>query len=56
VWTLAELRGVRIDAASPGPGKGSEFRVTFPAVRAVRRPVPAAIAPVATSAKAADKL
>jgi hypothetical protein len=56
VWTLAERCGGRIDAASPWPGNGCEFRVTLRAVRGVQRAVPAAIAPVAMSAKAADKL
>jgi len=37
VRNIVELHGGRVEASSPGLGKGSEFRVTLPAVRGAAR-------------------
>jgi two-component system CheB/CheR fusion protein len=37
VKNIVELHGGRVEASSPGLGKGSEFRVTLPAVRGAAR-------------------
>ncbi|MES1265525.1 MAG: hybrid sensor histidine kinase/response regulator, partial [Variovorax sp.] len=43
VKNIVELHGGKVQASSPGPGKGSEFRVTLPGARSVAaEPAPAA--------------
>jgi two-component system, chemotaxis family, CheB/CheR fusion protein len=53
VRSIIELHGGRVEAASEGPGKGSEFRVILPATR-VERPAetpPPAVTPFSAHAK-----
>jgi chemotaxis response regulator CheB/signal transduction histidine kinase len=47
VKSIVELHGGRVEAFSPGPGKGSEFRVTLPATRGPVQPPLASSAPPA---------
>ena len=49
VRNIAELHGGRVEASSPGLGKGSVFRVILPAVRGAGRDTGAALPPAAAA-------
>jgi signal transduction histidine kinase/DNA-binding response OmpR family regulator len=51
VKRLVELHQGKVEAESPGPGKGATFRVTLPSISAVQPHAPAAPRPDAASAQ-----
>ncbi len=55
VKSLVEMHGGRVEAFSDGPGRGSEFRLTLPAVRGNDRPADLAAAATVAPGSAAKR-